>query len=106
VSAVLVVRGTPLPVVDLREKGASGGDVLVLVDEGSDALGVAVDRVLAVLPGEALDVDDAPLPAGLPSYVRAVLRAPGSERPVLLVELRALAASVKPAARSRATKRT
>jgi chemotaxis signal transduction protein len=55
VNGVLVLRGSPLPVVDLRTdagRAAEGrnGDVLVLLADATGELGVAVDRVLAVLP--------------------------------------------------------
>ncbi len=93
VTGILMLRGSPLPVVDLRS-GESVGDVLVLAAAGPEqALGVAVDRVLAVLPSDALRPDEAPLPDGLPVHVRGVLRAPDGA-PVLLVALRALAGLV------------
>jgi len=90
VTGVLVLRGTHLPVVDLRSSEAGHGDVLVLAAHGATALGLAVDRVLAVLPAESLKLDDDELPEGLPSYVRGVLRGPDGA-PVLLVTLRVLA---------------
>jgi chemotaxis signal transduction protein len=89
-AGVLDLRGTALPVLDLR-RGAtaeSRGDVLVLESgsqEGKDNfIGVAVDKVRAV-------VDDSELGEGggagdeLPSYVVAVLRGPRG--PVFLVDL-------------------
>ena len=90
VTGILVLRGLPLPVVDLRNEGNGAGDVLVLAAEGRGALGVAVDRVVAVLPHDALAVDDAPLPDEMPAYVEGILRGPGGE-PVLLVEVAMLA---------------
>jgi chemotaxis signal transduction protein len=107
VTSLLVLRGDPLPVVDLRSGGAGGsgaasrapGDVLVLADAGEHALGVAVDAVLAVHgPGELATVGAA-VPAGLPAYVDAVLLASGAGssrdvppgEPVFLVDLRRLA---------------
>jgi chemotaxis signal transduction protein len=87
---VLDLRGTALPVLDLR-RGATAetrGDVLVLESgsqEGKENfIGVAVDKVRAV-------VDDSELGEGgaagdeLPSYVVEVLRGPRG--PVFLVDL-------------------
>jgi chemotaxis signal transduction protein len=93
VSGVLVLRGSPLPVVDLRSPDGEVGDVLVLASTAADAMGVAVDRVVAVLPSDALVLDEGPLPSELPDYVRGVLRGPDGA-PVLLVTLRALAGLV------------
>ena len=90
VTGILVLRGSPLPVVDLRSGDNRAGDVLVLAAEGRGALGVAVDRVVAVLPHDALGVDAAPLPDEMPTYVEGVLRGPSGE-PVLLVEVSMLA---------------
>ena len=90
-AGVLDLRGTALPVLDLR-RGAGAetrGDVLVLESSSQDGdesfVGVAVDKVQAV-------VDDSELTAGgaasdeLPSYVVEVLR--GARGPVFLVDLR------------------
>ena len=89
-AGVLDLRGTALPVLDLRV-GATAetrGDVLVMEGATEDSLvGVAVDRVRAV-------VDDTELSQGggagdeLPSYVVEVLR--GSAGPVFLVDLPAM----------------
>ncbi|MCW2605609.1 MAG: CheW protein [Frankiales bacterium] len=84
-AGVLDLRGAALPVLDLRLTPGSRGDVLVLEQEGSAPVGVAVDAVSSV-------VDDGELPASsdvadeLPSYVLEVLR--GSRGPVFLVDLR------------------
>ncbi|HEU4675587.1 MAG TPA: chemotaxis protein CheW [Motilibacteraceae bacterium] len=108
VTSLLVLRGDPLPVVDLRSGGRSTGtdhqvrgpgDVLVLADVGEHALGVAVDAVLAVHGAGELATVGAPVPAGLPAYVDAVLLASGAGsvgdvppgEPVFLVDLRRLA---------------
>lgn len=86
-AGVLVLRGTPLPVLDVREGGAPDrGDVLVMEVRG-DTVGVAVDGVLAVLHPDELPDADAPVRA-LPSYVVGVRR--HRETPVLLVDLEAL----------------
>ena len=86
-AGVLVLRGTPLPVLDVRENGApDGGDVLVLDLEG-DNVGVAVDGVLAVLPPDELPEADRPART-LPSYVIGVRRHQGA--PVMLVDLHRL----------------
>lgn len=49
-AGVIVLRGNPLPVLDVRSAGAGEdeGDVLVM-DVAGDPVGVAVDEVLAVL---------------------------------------------------------
>jgi purine-binding chemotaxis protein CheW len=87
-AGVVELRGSPLPVMDLRAPGSERGDVLVLAD-GDDTVGVAVDGVIAVR-----DIDDlrsgeeTAVPAGLPSYVIEVLRDTVIDKPVLLVDLR------------------
>ncbi|CAN5248998.1 chemotaxis protein CheW [soil metagenome] len=91
-AGVLDVRGSALPVLDLR-RGEAGdrGDVLVL-EHGRGALldakpvGVAVDQVRAVLPEGALPLAGAPTEQGvLPGYVVEVLR--GASGVVFLVDL-------------------
>lgn len=95
-AGVLDLRGIALPVLDLR-LGATGerGDVLVM-DSGEDAMiGVAVDRVRAVV-----DSDELTAAGGaneeLPSYVRQVLRGPSGA--VFLVDLQDMVASARQAA--------
>ncbi len=93
-AGVLDLRGTALPVLDLRiGAGADDrGDVLVLergesMDGGT--VGVAVDRVKAVVAREELPAAGAATEVGiLPSYVVEVLRGPGG--PVFLVDLEAM----------------
>jgi chemotaxis signal transduction protein len=88
-AGVVVLRGQPLPVLDVRgvnEAGTDGGDVLVM-DVDGDAVGVAVDQVLAVLGGEELQAGDPPAKA-LPDYVVGVRRDPSG--PLLLVDLHLL----------------
>ena len=86
-AGVLDLRGTALPVLDLR-LGADAdtrGDVLVMEGASEESLiGVAVDRVRAVVGDEELGQGGA---AGdeLPSYVVEVLR--GAAGPVFLVDL-------------------
>lgn len=86
-AGVLDLRGSALPVLDLRLTAGPGGDVLVLEQEGQDPVGVAVDAVSSV-------VGDGELPASadgtgeLPSYVLDVLR--GQRGPVFLVDLRGM----------------
>lgn len=85
-AGVIELRGAPLPVLDVRGPDApeDHGDVLVLEVEG-DAVGVAVDQVLAVLPAEALpELTDRPAKV-LPSYVIGVRSS--TDGPVLLVDL-------------------
>jgi len=95
-AGVLDVRGSALPVLDLR-RGAAGdrGDVLVLQRGGADGrgglldggtVGVAVDQVRAVLPEGALPLAGAPTEQGvLPGYVVEVLR--GASGVVFLIDL-------------------
>ncbi|MGZ6792107.1 MAG: chemotaxis protein CheW [Mycobacteriales bacterium] len=84
-AGVLDLRGTALPVLDLRRGDPSArGDVLVLENDDLTLVGVAVDRVRAVVDEGAL------APGGatgdeLPSYVLEVLR--GAHGPVFLVDL-------------------
>src|SRR3954465_7885077 len=89
-AGVVELRGTPLPVMDLRAAGSEDrGDVLVLMD-GDDAIGVAVDAVVAVRDCNDLlrPGPDVSVPVGLPGYVIQVLRDTATDRPVLLVDLR------------------
>jgi chemotaxis signal transduction protein len=94
VTGLLTLRGTPVPVVDLRSAVDPGdtGDVLVLSPDSDGILGVAVDRVIAVLgPDELVPFDpNEPKPNGLPPYVLEVRRN-AAGRPVFIVALRALA---------------
>lgn len=85
-AGVIELRGAPLPVLDVRGPDApeDQGDVLV-VEVADDAVGVAVDQVLAVLPADALpELTDRPAKV-LPSYVVGVRSS--AEGPVLLVDL-------------------
>lgn len=87
-AGVIVLRGMPLPVLDVRAPGApdNSGDVLV-IETGADLVGVAVDEVSAVLhPDELPDADTAP--KALPAYVVGVRTYGG--QPVLLVNLQSL----------------
>ena len=90
-AGVLVLRGRPLPVLDVRPspptgEHADGGDVLVM-DVAGDTAGVAVDGVLAVLHPDELPDGDPPART-LPSYVVGVRRHQGA--PVMLVDLHLL----------------
>jgi len=88
-AGVVVLRGAPLPVLDVRgpaESGKDGGDVLVM-DADGDAVGVAVDQVLAVLGAEELQTGEPPAKA-LPDYVVGVRR--DASGPLLLVDLHLL----------------
>jgi purine-binding chemotaxis protein CheW len=97
VTGLLTLRSTPVPVVDLRSAADPGdtGDVLVLSPDSDGILGVAVDRVIAVLgPDDLVPQDpDQPKPNGLPPYVLEVRRNDAG-RPVFVVALRALAGLV------------
>jgi len=96
VSGLLELRGTPVPVVDLRtEPDPDGrGDVLVLMT-AEGLLGLAVDKVRAVIGDDELvrGAGEATHGAGLPAYVREV-RHDRHGRPVLVVSLAALAGLV------------
>jgi chemotaxis signal transduction protein len=90
-AGVLELRGSSLPVLDLRV-GATAqtrGDVLVLErqdPEGDTSVGVAVDRVRAVVDRDDLPQAGAGAEEGvLPPYVLEVLR--GAHGPVFLVDL-------------------
>lgn len=87
-AGVIVLRGVPLPVLDVRTAGSpeDSGDVLV-VDSGADTVGVAVDEVNAVLHPDELPAGDT-APKALPGYVVGVRTYAG--RPVLLVDLQSL----------------
>ena len=96
VTGLLELRGTPVPVVDLRTAAdpEGCGDVLVL-GTADGLLGLAVDKVLAVVGQDDLLPlpPAAPRSAGLPPYVLEVRHDPAG-RPVLVVSLRALAGLV------------
>jgi purine-binding chemotaxis protein CheW len=95
-AGVLDLRGTALPVLDLRSDRGKDvrGDVLVMAAEESP-VGVAVDRVSAVVEQDELT------PAGpgdeLPSYVVQVLR--GRSGPVFLVDLPQMVDAARASAR-------
>ena len=109
-AGVLDLRGTALPVLDLRI-GATAedrGDVLVLerdAADGTDGLvdgstvGVAVDQVRAVVAsGELAPAGASPDQGVLPSYVVEVLR--GADGVVFLVDLVRMVDSARTAART------
>jgi chemotaxis signal transduction protein len=87
-AGVIVLRGSPLPVLDVRqhETDDDRGDVLVM-DVDGETVGVAVDGVVAVLPPEELPHAEE---AGksLPGYVVGVRR--HGQTPVLMVDLHKL----------------
>jgi purine-binding chemotaxis protein CheW len=96
VTGLIELRGDPLPIVDLRGVGFADaspeGDVVVMTPGPEGPVGVAVDRVQAVVDADGFVSDGAPRPIGLPTYVLEVLRtADDDHRPVLLVDLRLLA---------------
>lgn len=90
-AGVIVLRGHPLPVLDVRYDPVDqpSGDCLVVELDG-DRFGVAVDGVVAVLQPDELDGGEPPV-GPLPSYVTGVGRR-GSD-PVLMVDLKALLAA-------------
>jgi purine-binding chemotaxis protein CheW len=89
VAGVLVLRGLPLPVLDVRVDADASGDCLVVEIDG-EVLGVAVDSVVGVLQPDELDAGDPP-GAALPAYVTGVSHRGGN--PVLMVDLKALVAA-------------
>ena len=95
VTGLLVLRGQPVPVVDLRSGSADDdatGDVLVLqVADG--VLGLAVDEVVAVLGEDELVPAEGKRGVGLPTYVLEVRR-DAAAAPVFLVSLTSLAGLV------------
>jgi len=112
VTGLLELRGQPLPVVDLRSPADPGalGDVLVLIDGVTDgvhgSIGLAVDKVLAVVDPEALTGTAEPPASGLPGYVLEVLRtADDEQRAVFLVDLYVLAGLGSPAGPASAARR-
>ena len=106
-AGVLDLRGTALPVLDLRKDvtAESRGDVLVLERDRSDGseglvdgstVGVAVDQVRAVVSaGELVPAGASPDEGVLPSYVVEVLR--GSDGVVFLVDLPSMVDSARAA---------
>jgi len=104
-AGVLELRGTALPVLDLRVHPAPGsrGDVLVLeagLPDGSHGLvdsssvGIAVDQVRAVVGAHELSPAGAPMQKGvLPDYVVEVLR--DDLGVVFLVDLERMAACAR-----------
>ena len=104
-AGVLDLRGTALPVLDLRVGAGPGtrGDVLVLEQahvDGSEGLvdgssvGVAVDQVRAVVgSGELLPAGASAQEGVLPAYVVEVLR--GEAGVVFLVDLAAMVDSAR-----------
>ena len=102
-AGVLDLRGTALPVLDLRlaATGKARGDVLVVEGADEQLVGVAVDKVRAV-------VDASELPqagtagAELPSYVVKVLR--GAAGTVFLVDLPLMVESTRSVRSEQATR--
>ena len=96
-AGVLDLRGTALPVLDLRSASGKQGRGDVLVMEGEESpVGVAVDRVSAVVEADELGQGGG---AGdeLPSYVQQVLR--GKAGPVFLVDLPEMVTAARATAR-------
>jgi purine-binding chemotaxis protein CheW len=91
-AGVLDLRGTSLPVVDVRARAGGPGDVLVLHHEGA-AYGFVCDAVSAVVGAETLVPEESNVRASLPAYVEAVLR--GAAGPVFLVDVGRMAGDVE-----------
>jgi chemotaxis signal transduction protein len=85
-AGIILLRGYPLPVLDLRAPGRAGdsGDVLV-IEIAEDLVGVAVDEVLAVVSAADLPEADEVPARSLPPYVIGLRR--DATGPVLLVDL-------------------
>ena len=90
-AGVLDLRGTSLPVVDVRAVPGMPGDVLVLSD-GETTYGFVCDAVSAVVGSESLVAEEGRARDALPPYVEQVLR--GSAGPVFLVDVRRLSGDV------------
>jgi purine-binding chemotaxis protein CheW len=90
-AGVLDLRGTSLPVVDVRTAPGTPGDVLVLSD-GETTYGFVCDAVSAVVGSESLVPEEGRARDALPPYVEQVLR--GSAGPVFLVDVRRLSGDV------------
>jgi len=105
-AGMILLRETPLPVLDVRRSDAGpgpdpggcesascespsceSGDVLVVAGAGG-VVGVAVDTVAAVLPPEQLPPCAALPSTALPDYVIGIRT--GADGPVLEVDLRKL----------------
>ena len=105
VTGLMQLRGSPLPVCDLRTSAASAsgaggtgavGDVVLLGLPDGGLLGVAVDRVVAVVSQDALvPVQGGTVPTGLPGYVVGVLKhASRTDDAVFLVAMSRLVESL------------
>jgi chemotaxis signal transduction protein len=90
-AGVLDLRGTSLPIVDVRAVPGGPGDVLVLSEEGRE-YGFVCDAVSAVVGRETLVEEESAAREAMPQYVEAVLR--GSSGPVFLVDVRRMAGAV------------
>ncbi len=97
-AGVLDLRGTALPVLDLRRGAAADarGDVLVLETSHDTFVGVAVDKVRAVVADSEL-AQGVPPGDELPTYVVEVLRGPHG--PVFLVDLPLMVEAARQVAR-------
>jgi chemotaxis signal transduction protein len=85
---VLVVdaRGRTVPVVDPRAAGRDDdGDVLLPVLRRQQ--GLVVDRVVAVLSADEIEVEQAEASPALPPTALAVLRVVATGQPVILIAL-------------------
>jgi purine-binding chemotaxis protein CheW len=91
-AGVLDLRGTALPVLDLRIVAGVRGDVLVLEGDDGELVGVAVDKVRAVVDEDEL-TDAGQAGQELPSYVVQILRGPSGT--VFLVDLPAMVQSAR-----------
>ena len=100
VTGLLELRGEPLPVVDLRTLHDANelGDVVVIEGADEGPLGLAVDKVVAVVNADSLSQAEGQSPMGLPAYVIEVLRSTDGDRPIFLVDLRVLAGVAAPSA--------
>ena len=104
-AGVFDLRGTSLPVLDIRETPGGPGDVLVLQADGLD-FGFACDAVIAVVSADDLLPEESEVASSgvLPSYVEGVLRGPSGA--VYLVDIQAMAGNEAAALVRRASGRT
>lgn len=83
--ALVDARGRSIPVLDLRSDRSVTGDVLLPM--WRHQVGLVVDRVASVQTAHELVPEHDEVPAGLPSYARAVLRPVDGGAPVLLIAM-------------------
>ncbi|WP_051471828.1 chemotaxis protein CheW [Patulibacter minatonensis] len=104
VSGVIALRGKILPVFDLAlrldvPRGEHAGARIVVVETGSEQIGVTVDDATEVLTVQAGDLEALPQGTGH-DLLRAITKV--GDRLIAVLDLSTLAASARPDARSAA----